>query len=181
MSLKEIVDGLKCKELFIDSINRTIVSYVNSKQEASHYDFKQEWHSAGKEADLLHDILCLANNTDNSDAFLIVGVSDSNEVLGVKEWKKSNELFDFLRNKPFAGDKIPDIHLHKLYYKYHKIDVVEIKSSKDVPFFLAEKHRDVGIQIYTRVGDTNTPKNETANYTQKYQSPGPDTPYRALG
>ena len=163
-SLKEIVDGLKCKELSIDPINRTIVSYVNSKQEASHYDFKQEWHSARKDADLIHDILCLANNTDNLDAFLIVGVNDAYEVLGVAEWRKSNELFDYLRSKRFAGNRIPDIHLHKIYYKFHKIDVVEIKSSKDVPFFLAEKYRDVGVQIYTRVGDTNTPKNETANY-----------------
>ena len=30
---------------------------------------------------------------------------------------------------------------------------------------LAEKYKDIGIQIYTRVGDTNTPKNECANYS----------------
>ena len=164
VSLKEIVDGLKCKELSIDPLNHIIVSYVNSKQEACHYDFKQEWHSAGKDADLLHDILCLANNTDNVDAFLIIGVNDAYEVPGVTEWRKSNELFDYLRSKKFAGNRIPDIQLHKLYYKHRKIDVIEIKSSKNVPFFLAEKYRDVGVQIYTRVGDTNTPKNECANY-----------------
>lgn len=163
-ALKEIVDGLKCKEISIDPINELIVSYINSKQEGAHYDFKQEWHSTSKDGDLLHDILCLANNTDNADAFLIIGVTDDCNVVGVAEWRKSNEIFDYMRNKKFAGDHMPDIHIHKLYYQYHKIDVIEIKSSPNVPFYLTEKYKDVGIQIYTRVGDTNTPKNECANY-----------------
>jgi hypothetical protein len=164
-ALKEIVDGLKCKEITLDPLTPVIVSCINSKQEGSHYDFKQEWHSEGKNGDLLHDILCLANNTTNADAYLIVGVTDSYDVVGVADWRKSSDVYDFLRSKKFAGNHIPDIQLHKVYYKHHKIDVIEIKSSKHVPFYLDEKYRDVGVQIYTRVGDTNTPKNECANYT----------------
>ncbi len=163
-NLKDIVDGLKCKEISISPLNSDIVSCINSKHEASHYDFKQEWQSASKDADLLHDILCLANNTDNVDAYLIIGVTDSYHVVGVTEWRKSNEIFDYLRSKKFAGSHIPEVQIHKLYYKHHKIDVIEIKSSKHVPFYLEEKYRDVGVQIYTRVGDTNTPKNECASY-----------------
>ena len=163
-NLKEIVDGLKCKEISISPLNPVIVSYINSKQEACHYDFKQKWHSVSKDADLLHDILCLANNTDNADAYLIIGVTDSYDVVGVSDWRKSNEVFDYLRSKKFAGSHMPEIQIHKLYYKHQKIDVVEIKSSKNVPFYLSEKYKDVGVQIYTRVGDTNTPKNECANY-----------------
>lgn len=164
LALKEIVDGLKCKELSIDAINPIIVSFINSKEEKSNYDFKREWCTKGKDSDLLHDILCLANNIENVDAYLIVGVTDTYEVVGVADWRKSNELFDFLRSKKFAGNNIPEIQLYKIYYKYHKIDVMVIRSSKKVPFFLAEKFKDIGTQIYTRVGDTNTPKNETANY-----------------
>jgi uncharacterized FlaG/YvyC family protein len=163
-ALKEIVDGLKCKEITLDPLTPVIVSCINSKQEGSHYDFKQEWHSEGKNGDLLHDILCLANNTTNADAYLIVGVTDSYDVVGVADWRKSNDVYDFLRSKKFAGNHAPEIQLHKLYYMYHKIDVIEIKSSKHVPFYLDDKYRDVGVQIYTRVGDTNTPKNECANY-----------------
>ena len=121
-NLKGIVDGIKCKEISISSLNSIIVSYVDSKHESCNYDFKQEWQSASKDADLLHDILCLANNTENSDAYLIIGVTDSYEVIGVTDWKKSNEVFDFLRSKKFAGDHMPEIKLHKLYYKYHKIE-----------------------------------------------------------
>ena len=163
-ALKEIVDGLKCKEISIDPINQTIVSFVNSKKEANNYDFKREWYSKGKDGDFLHDILCLANNIENIDAYLIIGVADNYDVIGVNEWRKSNEIFDRLRSISFAGGYMPDIELRKVYYKYHKLDVIIVKSSKNVPYYLTKTHKNVGTQIYTRVGDTNTPKNETANY-----------------
>ena len=164
-ALKEIVDGIKCKEISIDPINEIIVAYINSRHESSQYDFKQEWQTSGKDGDLLHDILCMANNENNEDAYLIIGVADNYEVIGVKEWKKSNDIFDFLRSKKFAGGQMPNVEIKKVYYKHLKLDVMVIKRSHNVPFFLSEKYKDVGIQIYTRVGDTNTPKNEMANYT----------------
>lgn len=163
-ALKQIVDGLKCKEITIDEINPIIVALINSKQESGHYDFKQEWHTQGKDGDLLHDILCLANNTEHINAYLIIGVTDTYDVVGVPEWKKSNEVYDFLRTKNFAGNHVPEIFLRKVYYKHHKIDVIEITASRKVPFYLVERYKDVGLQIYTRVGDTNTPKNECASY-----------------
>ena len=164
-SLKEIVEGIKSRDLLIDPLNETIVAFINSKQEGNNYDFKEKWHSSGKEGDLLHDILCLANNENNEDAYLIFGVTDNYEVIGVEDWKTSNEIYDFLRSKKFAGGHIPDIELKKIYYKHNKIDVLVINRSSNVPFFLSEKYRDVGIQIYTRVGDNNTPKIAAANYT----------------
>lgn len=164
-AIKEIVDGLKCKEITINPVNCLIASYINSKREDICYDFKQEWHSSGKDSDLLHDILCLANNTKNVDAYLIVGVTDEFDVIGVPDWRKSNEIFDFLRSKKFAGDHLPEVELKNIYYKHHKIDVLEIKASRYVPFYLAEKYKDVGTQIYTRTGDTNTPKNMCAKYS----------------
>ena len=163
-SLKEIVDGLKCKELFIDAQNSKIVKFIKSKKEASYYDFKQQWHSEKKDADLLHDIICLANNIDNVDAYLIIGITDMFEAVGVSEWKKSHELIEYVKSKGFAGGHIPEFDLLQMYYKYHKIDVLWIKSSKHVPFYLSKKYKDVGTQIYTRVGDTNTPKDESASY-----------------
>ena len=162
--LKNIVDMLKCKEFSVHPLNQEIVGYINSHRETSYYDFKQKWHTDKKESDLLHDILCLSNNTDFKNSFLIIGVCDNGDVIGVNEWRKSNEIYDFLRSKPFAGGHIPEIELIGMYYMYHKIDVLMIKSSKDAPFFLTKQFKDVGTQIYTRVGDTNTPKTETAQY-----------------
>jgi len=163
-ALKKIVDGIKCKELSVDVQNAKIVELINSKKEANYYDFKQQWHSEKKDADLLHDILCLANNIDNVDAYLIIGINDAYEVVGVGDWKKSHELIDYVKSKGFAGGHMPDFELLQIFYKFHKIDVLWIKSSKYVPFYITKKYKDVGTQIYTRVGDTNTPKDESANY-----------------
>ena len=164
-ALKKIIDGLKCKEIQIDDINRDIVDLINSKKEDYYYDFKCEWVTDKKKGDLLHDILCLSNNIENREAYLIIGVTDDFEIIGVEDWKKSNELFDWLREIKFAGDKQPEIELKKVYYKYKKIDVIVMKKSNNVPFYIDEIYRGVNpFQIYTRAGDTNTPKNSQACY-----------------
>jgi hypothetical protein len=59
---------------------------------------------------------------------------------------------------------MPEVDLLPIYFKHHKLDVLLIKSSKYVPFFLSKRYKDIGTQIYTRVGDTNTPKDDCANY-----------------
>lgn len=163
--LKEIVDKLKCKELLIDPLNEEIVRLINNKQESDFYDYKSQWYEDIGAGDFLHDILCLSNNKDNRDAYLIIGVEDTGNVVGVNKEKKTNELYDFLKSIKFAGDHIPQIEVKRMFYMYKKIDVLVCKSSKYVPFYLVEKHRGVfDHQIYTRVGDTNTPKNGHADY-----------------
>ena len=32
---------------------------------------------------MLHDIICMANNLTNHDAYIIIGISDSGELIGV--------------------------------------------------------------------------------------------------
>ncbi len=162
-NLKEIIDKIKCKELLIDSLNEDIIKLINKRQEADFYDYKSQWHeNKGK---LLHDILCLANNKGNKDAYLIIGVEDNGNVVGINEEQKTNDLYDFLKTVKFAGDHIPPIEVKKMYYKYKKIQVLVCKSSKYVPFYLVEQYQGVfDHQIYTRVGDTNTPTNRHANY-----------------
>lgn len=165
-NLKEIVDQIKCKELLIDPLNEEIVSLINNKQESDYYDYKSQWYEKKKMDDFLHDILCLSNNKDNRDAYLIIGVEDSGNVVGISEGKKTNELYDFLKEIKFAGDHIPQIEVRRMRYKYKKIDVLVCKNSKYVPFYLDERYHGVcDHQIYTRVGDTNTPKNRQADYS----------------
>lgn len=165
--LKEIVDKIKCKELQIDPLNKDIVKLINNKQEADFYDYKSQWYEEKKMEDFLHDILCLANNKDNRDAYLIIGVEDNGNVVGIdkERQRKTNELYDFLKKIKFAGEHIPQIEVKRMFYRYKEIDVLVCKSSKYVPFYLLETHRGVfDHQIYTRVGDTNTPRNGHADY-----------------
>ena len=45
---------------------------IEKKSEGEYWDFKQQDHA--NKSDLLHDILCLANNPARRDAYLIFGV-----------------------------------------------------------------------------------------------------------
>ena len=103
--------------------------------------------------------MCLSNNTSGKDSYLIFGVSNNFEICGVNKQKNSEEIYDLLKNIKFAGDHTPKVELKHIYYQSKKIDVLVCKKSKYIPIYLTEKYRDVNpFHIYTRVGDTNTPK-----------------------
>ena len=53
-------------------MNCEIRELISLKQEGSYWDFKREWHS--NNADLLHDIICYANNLVNRDCYIIIGI-----------------------------------------------------------------------------------------------------------
>ncbi len=134
-SLKEIIDGIKCKEFPIDSLNEDIIELTNKRQEADFYDYKFRWHE------------------------------DNGNVVGIKEEKKTNDIYDFLKAVKFAGEHVPKIEIKKICYKYKTIQVLVCKSSEYVPYYLVERYRKVSDHhIYTRVGDTNTPIDKHANY-----------------
>ena len=44
------------------------------KQEGTYWDFKREWHEAN--SDLVHDIICLANNPGGETAMLLIGIDE---------------------------------------------------------------------------------------------------------
>ncbi len=50
-------------------IAEKVSELIKQKREGAYWDFKQEWHS--NKASLLHDILCMANNLVDEDAFII--------------------------------------------------------------------------------------------------------------
>lgn len=163
--LKWIVDSLKAKELFIDPLNATIVSMIRSRKEDYYYDFKETQYGENKKYDLLHDVLCLLNNTENRDAYLIIGVTNDFQPVGVEKSIESNNLIDWLKHLAFAGNALPDIEVKHLFYTYKKIDVIVCKHSSDVPYYLEKREGKVEpFHIYTRVGDTNTPVNENASH-----------------
>ncbi len=163
-TLKRVVDALKCNEFEINPLNIEIIELIRSRKEDSLYDFKQIPHKDNES--LLHDILCLSNNIENKDAYLIIGVGDDYSVVGVGDGWKSNNIFDFLKSLSFAGENMPEISVTDLYYTYKRIVLITCKSSKNVPFYLSKKYNGIcDHHIYTRVGDTNTPKNGHASYT----------------
>lgn len=177
-----------------------IMQLIKLKAEGGYWDFKQKWHN--NKVDLLHDIICMANNLENSDAYIIIGVEDKNKkICGISETEESGasateesgasateesaasetktnrktqqNLIDFIKDKKFAGDMRPSVYVETLKLEEKEVDVIIIKNSKNTPYYLKEsfKEKDKKINagsinagsIYTRTGDTNTPKNSTAD------------------
>ena len=53
-----------------------IFELINLKQEGEYWDFKRQWHE--NKTDLLHDIICMANNLSNNDGYIIIGIDEKN-------------------------------------------------------------------------------------------------------
>jgi hypothetical protein len=151
-----------------------IQGLIASKREGDYWDFKREHHN--NKADLLHDILCMANSQQDHDCYIIFGVEDkTGNIVGVEndENRRNQQgVIDFLRSKKFAGDNRPTVEMRTIKHDEHVVDVLIVFNTLKTPFYLSEDYCDGGTNknktvkanaIYTRIGDTNTPINKTAD------------------
>lgn len=69
----------------MENLKDKIRNLIELKTEGDYWDFKQEWYK--NKGDLLHDIICMANNLANQDAYIIIGVNDSAEICGIEKTK----------------------------------------------------------------------------------------------
>ncbi len=145
-----------------------ILGLISLKQEGAYWDFKKEWYEEGKQPDLLHDIICMSNNLENRDAYIIIGIDEENDycvndMTNAENRKSTQMLVDFVRNKKFAGGIRPRVMVETMQLETGTIDIIVIKNGYSTPYVLEESYRGVNANnIYTRVMDSNTPKNKTA-------------------
>ncbi len=143
-----------------------IIELINNKKESEICDFKREWHSVKE--DLIKDIICFANTAHNEDCYLILGVEDKNKnIVGVEnDSKRMNqaEVIDILQSLSFA-EAVPSVSVNSFAIADHTIDVITIENLQKTPVYLTKKYGKslFPANIYTRVGDRNTPSNETAD------------------
>ena len=145
------------------SFTEEIQNLIALGTEGNYWDFKEKWHS--NNGDILHDIICMANNLVNCDAYIIIGVSNNGTIVGVLDDDRKNQqnLIDFLKDKKFAGDIRPTVYVQTLDLE-KQVDVIIIKNTTYTPYYLTESYKGVNQNnVYTRVGDTNTPKKATAD------------------
>lgn len=148
-------------------LREEITYLIMLQQEGKFWDFKKEWYS--DKADMLHDIICMANNLCNRTAYIIIGIDEEDgfhalDVRLDKNRRNTQKIVDFLKDKKFAGGVRPVVHVESLLYQGVEIDVIVIENSYDTPFFLVEKYAGVcANNIYTRIQDTNTPKTGSAD------------------
>lgn len=146
-----------------------IYNLISQKQEGAYWDFKREWYSKERQADLLHDIICMANNMECRDAYIIIGIDEEKDcsIQDVKNdpnRRNTQKIVDFLRDKKFAGGVRPRVVVEPLQVEDGEIDIIIIKNDYYTPYFLEENYKGVNANnIYTRVFDTNTPKNKSAD------------------
>lgn len=178
----------RCNRTIFDNeeLSEMVEDLIRTRREDDWWDFKECYPE--DRASLLHDIICLANNRVNRDAYLIFGVRDKTyEIVGVeKDAKRKNQqnIVDFLRLPNFAGQTRPRVEVRSIYMTdgaapplVHEIDVLIIKNSTDVPYYLVEDYQDRKYKpdngkpgkivrashIYTRVMDNNTPIDSNAD------------------
>ena len=150
-------------ELLIEELH----SLISLKQEGSYWDFKKEWHA--NNSDLLHDIICFANNLVNRDCYIIIGIDENTDysIVDVSSdinRKNTQNLVDFLKDKKFAGDIRPIVKVESVLMSKCTVDVIVVKNTFDTPYYLTERYLAVNSNnIYTRVMDTNTPKDRSAD------------------
>ncbi|WP_022826296.1 AlbA family DNA-binding domain-containing protein [Hymenobacter norwichensis] len=157
----------------LESIIRRL---IDSKREGEYWDFKVKHHE--NKADFLHDLICLANSLYQGNRYLIFGVDDPAKganIIGLQPGesgrKSQANYIDFIRNQTFAGGYRPEIELINLVLDGKDIDVLVIFDNPFKPYLLTEDYLDKGRKIkaqyvYTRVGDSNTPQNQSAELFQ---------------
>lgn len=96
------------------SFREEVLRLIALRQEGEYWDFKKEWHKS--KPDLLHDIICMANNITNHDGLIIIGVDEETDysicnVANDQNRKKTQDIVAFLREKKFAGGIRPTVYV----------------------------------------------------------------------
>jgi hypothetical protein len=149
-------------------LSDVISQLVSTKKENDYYDFKRQWHE--KTDDLIHDIICMANViTHEGDRYIIFGIDNQFNAVGIENdenRKDQQKVICVLKDHDFNGDYRPDIEVATITLEEKTLDVLIIKDKPLKPYLLRKANKDEKIRpcIYTRVGDTNTSIDSSADY-----------------
>ena len=150
-----------------DDLVEIIATLINRKIEGTYWDFKRKHHK--NRADLIHDVLCLANAKHTGNRFLIFGVDGEDfslHPINEDPGRRSQaDLVGLFRDnaKKFFQSKFPEFYLTEIRLDGTLLDVLVIEDTPHKPFYLVEKYKKIRAHhIYTRISETNTPVNDAA-------------------
>ncbi len=124
----------------IEKLQLEIRHLLSLGREGGYGDFKREWHS--DKGELLLDIICMANNIENKDAYLILGITDFTKVYGVENdvhRLSLNNLSKIIQSAKFALYH-PQIDLQTIEIDEKEIDIIIIKSTNRTPYYLEKNY-----------------------------------------
>lgn len=140
---------------------------LSLQQEGESWDYKKEWYI--KKHDLLLDIICMSNLVGYEDGIIIIGCDEEHDhrLIDIKadpNRRDTAKIVDFLRDKHFARGVRPVVYVHTMTVQGVTIDVIVVKNTRNTPYYLTERFGDIcANHIYTRVMDTNTPRDKSAD------------------
>ena len=132
------------------------------------WDFKLKFHE--NIAALVHDILCMANVIHDGDRYIVFGISDSLEIIGLSMTDKrysQADIINHIRKLAFSEHNIPNIQLDIFEYDGIELATLTIFNERLKPYYLTQEFRcqkkviRPGV-IYSRTEDTNTPLDSCA-------------------
>ncbi len=150
-------------------LSKIIEVLAASGKEGDHWDFKSEPHA--RSADLIKDIICLANSPRHrGDRYIIYGVDDSGTVVGLPPGtgRTQADIVNTLSGAGFAGGVYPDIELQEIEFRGQRLEVLVIKDRPEKPYYLQQAYYKGGARlhagtVYSRVRDSNTPGDGVAS------------------
>lgn len=163
------------RRIILQSELENIIKELLSKgYEGGYWDYKEDYTSCKE--DKLIDIICMANNIEGRDAYLIYGADDNGIVKGIETTTEprytTKMVTDFLRTKPFAGQYVPKVSVQVLKIDGHELDILIVHNTRNTPYYLTDKfnpsHDNKKMllpgAVYTRINDINTSRIQTASF-----------------
>lgn len=150
-----------------ETLARVVAELIGRGGEGTYWDFKLEHHK--EKWKLVHDVLCLANAEHDGPRFLVFGVRDGDYSVHSVEQdigrRTQADLATLFRDnaRKFFQSRFPTFYLREVEIHGAPIDVLVIEDEPKRPYYLVERiERLPAHHIYTRVCDTNTAVNATA-------------------
>lgn len=135
--------------------------------ESDWLDFKQKWYD--DTADLILDILCMANADADNDRYIVIGYNDKEKSFHdiTQNRRNRDDFFNILNTANF--NRIPNVYLDNIVVDGNELDIITICKTKHRPYFLIkDKNHSIKTRtvragvIYSRTGSSNTSVNDTA-------------------
>lgn len=146
-----------------------ICDLISKGKEGLWWDFKQKFHE--NMASMVHDILCLANVIHDGDRYIIFGISDQYQIIGLDASSKrytQADIISHLNKLAFSENHVPTIELNYFEFQDKQIALLKVFNKPLKPYYLTEEYRYHGKVvragvIYSRTEDSNTPLDSCAN------------------
>lgn len=156
----------------VNNLKNEILELIDSHKEGVYWDFKEKWYEKNKRTSMLKDIICMSNNLENRNSYIIIGVSDDFKVVGVQNDEnrfKSSDLIQYITSQKFANNEVPKISLNTITVNEKELDVIVIYSSRKTPFYIESIKQNSDIKqgyIYSRIEDKNTDSDKNAVFSR---------------